>query len=729
MLIHILPLHLTTQIDWNTGTSVHALVLARQGSWFGHQNNAESWPYTLVDTTLYRPEGFHNRSVDGSYIPIDTKRGSAIIPRSAFTPLGMAIGETWSFYVCIDAPDLRYTLGSSIGKTFASNNELRIMEGAGAADYPPFGGDHPEAGGTEYTFYAPRIFNGNLRYDYVDDCPSEPPSSLYYTPVPTPTPVLTTEVTYTFYVEHSSDMLNGEITYDMSIGIRNLLDKFMGDKKEFKDELLYSHKMFDKLYVQNVIARLVSPYEIGYDCIPTPPQSCTPISVDVTATHLNTVTSEDIKFAFLRHTDALPNLIEVDGYTIQYVGDRAVETNSEITLSGVPDREMGDTEQEFFEKVAREFLTNQVVDDSENDSLEILSVTINGQEITTETAVTTNTLDSVESSTATPEVRNGGPQRRLETAANNIQVSVKGKYRPPPELDFGELVEDSINRDRELLKKELNKPPPEMLVNGDEEDLSDKISSYFANTEVVGAREIKENKAPPVPIEEDNSMKDMLNYIAMGIGGCIAVLSIAFFLRPHRRQAMFSSGEDNRAHRRTQQVDVEDQGQGLLKRGWGRRSSQATDYSDSYYDDDKAKFNPRGSANSSDAKFNPHDSANSFNMRGSHNSGGSGGSGGGYPQQNFNPRGSANSGGSERSGGYPPQNFPPQQGVNPQSSINSGRQPVTGGVRQPSMTRGPPPPGGQRGGQLSQSYVAGGTRMQPNAMQMSMPPVHHQGTM
>ena len=146
MLIHILPLHLTTQIDWNTGTSVHALVLARQGSWFGHQNNAESWPYTLVDTTLYRPEGFHNRSVDGSYIPIDTKRGSAIIPRSAFTPLGMAIGETWSFYVCIDAPDLRYTLGSSIGKTFASNNELRIMEGAGAADYPPFGGDHPEAG-------------------------------------------------------------------------------------------------------------------------------------------------------------------------------------------------------------------------------------------------------------------------------------------------------------------------------------------------------------------------------------------------------------------------------------------------------------------------------------------------------------------------------------------------------------------------------------------------------
>lgn len=151
-------------MDWNTDNSAHLLIYAREGSWFGHQNNAESWPLLLVNTTIHRPEGFHNRSENGPYIPIDSKRNSAIIPKSAFTPLRMKVGDTWSFYVCSSIADFRYTLGSSIGKTFASNSHLRVMEGSGAADYPPFMGGTPESGGVEYTFYAPRVFNGNLRY-------------------------------------------------------------------------------------------------------------------------------------------------------------------------------------------------------------------------------------------------------------------------------------------------------------------------------------------------------------------------------------------------------------------------------------------------------------------------------------------------------------------------------------------------------------------------------------
>ena len=251
-------------MDWNSGTPAHVLIYARQGSWFGHQNNAQSWPYLLVNTTISRPEGFHNRSTDGAYIPIDSKRASAIIPRKDFVPLEMKIGETWSFYVCTSLADLRYTLGSSIGKTFASNTELRIMEGAGAADYPQFGGGNPEAGGVEYTFYAPRVFNGNLRYEYVAECPSEAPSSFDYTDPPTPTPSLTTSITYTFYVEHGPDMLNGEITYDMTDGVRGLLNELMNSKETAKqDENLRFHTIKDNLVVQTVIASLVSPSEIG----------------------------------------------------------------------------------------------------------------------------------------------------------------------------------------------------------------------------------------------------------------------------------------------------------------------------------------------------------------------------------------------------------------------------------------------------------------------------------
>ena len=217
----------------------------------------------MVNTTIWRPDGFHDREIDGPYIPVETKRGSAIIPSSVFEPLEMKIGETWAFYVCISLADLRYTLGSSIGKTFASNNELRIMEGAGAADYPPFGGSDPEAGGTEYTFYAPRVFNGQLRYDYVDVCPSQAPSSFEYTDPPTPTPTLTTSVSYTFYVEHDPELLNGEITYDMSFGVRSVLDKFLDGDEEIRDELLHGHKNDDKLVIENIVAKVTSPSSIG----------------------------------------------------------------------------------------------------------------------------------------------------------------------------------------------------------------------------------------------------------------------------------------------------------------------------------------------------------------------------------------------------------------------------------------------------------------------------------
>lgn len=251
------------QIDWNTGQSADVLIYARRGSWFGHQNNAESWPHLLVNTSLSRPDDFHNRSIDGPYIPISTKRNSAIVPRGKFKPLTMKIGETWSLYICTSLADFRYTLGTSIGKTFAANNQLRIMEGAGAADFPPFMGGLPEGGGVEYTFYAPRVFNGNLRYDYIADCPSEAPSSVYSTPVPTPIPSLTTSVSYTFYVEHNSDKLKGAITYDMSFGVRAVLDRFLGGE----EDILFGYAKNHELVIEQVVANMVSPTEIGCELL------------------------------------------------------------------------------------------------------------------------------------------------------------------------------------------------------------------------------------------------------------------------------------------------------------------------------------------------------------------------------------------------------------------------------------------------------------------------------
>lgn len=232
-------------------------VYARLGSWFSHQNDADAWPYKLVDTVLRKPDGFRDSSTGA--LPVSAKLGSARIPRSAFKPLSMKAGETWSIYVCTSVADFRYTLGTSIGKTFASNSELKIMEGAGAADWPPFGGGDASTGGIEYTFYAPRVFNGRLRYDYVDECPSEAPSVPGETSAPTASPRSVTRVSYTFYIEHSPDILAQQIKYDMSFGVRKILEEFVGGK----DELLSGYASFHDLEIDSVLANVVLPSQIG----------------------------------------------------------------------------------------------------------------------------------------------------------------------------------------------------------------------------------------------------------------------------------------------------------------------------------------------------------------------------------------------------------------------------------------------------------------------------------
>ena len=109
-------------------------------------------------------------------MPLETKLISGRIPEEDFLPLDIASGETWSFYVCASIPDVRYSRGTSVGELLASDGVLNVLQGAGAADYPPFGNGTAAEGKWEYTFYGPRLFNGNVRYRYGHDC-SEAPSA------------------------------------------------------------------------------------------------------------------------------------------------------------------------------------------------------------------------------------------------------------------------------------------------------------------------------------------------------------------------------------------------------------------------------------------------------------------------------------------------------------------------------------------------------------------------
>ncbi|KAL7499641.1 hypothetical protein ACHAWT_010338 [Skeletonema menzelii] len=546
-------------VDWNSADEALVTVYAKNGSWFGFQNDREAWPYIAANTTLYKPNGFHDRKTQGPVIPLEEKMTSAIIPKKEFKPMPMKEGETWAFYACTSTADLRYSIGSSIGKTCASNSELRVYEGAGGADHPQFG---QEEKGIDYTFYAPRVPSLKMRYDFVAECPSEPPSSFDYTPSPTPQPTLTTAATYTFYAEHSADKSMADVTYDMEYGVRGVLDSFVKDKAN----PLHEHGVNDGLVVTSVRAVIVSAMDVGYLCIPEAPKTCTAVSIQVEVVHHDTVSTDEILYDLLNQSDNVQRELNVDGYEVEYVGSRAVETDSEVMLSGVPDREMGGSEQEYFARVAKDFLNSQVV--SDNDSLQILAVTVNGQEITADSAA----------ENVAPGVR-----RRLQRAKNRINVSVKGQYKPPPKINFGEVVEESINRDRELLKKELTSKPLPASVDGDLSEVPE-FADYFADAEVVGARELK--KPAPARVfapmnndpASDDGLKNILNYAAFGISGLIFLLTSVFFLRPRRFKAMFRSKSSD-YHMNTQKVDVEEDQMAALK----AKSRRELGYDDDEY--------------------------------------------------------------------------------------------------------------------------------------------------
>ena len=125
-----------------------------------------------------------------------------------------------------------------------------------------------------------------------------------------------------------------------------------------------------------------------------------------------------------------------------------------------------------------------------------------------------------------------------------------------PEIDFGAIVEDSINADPERMAKKLKSPPPEIVSTNEGALIIN--SDYFLEADVVGSKEIKEEIPAAIVLEDTtNHMKGTLNMMAGVVGALIAILSTAFFLRPHRRAAIFGSKSNEGTYLHTQEVDQE----------------------------------------------------------------------------------------------------------------------------------------------------------------------------
>ncbi len=111
--------------------SVHAYVYYMKGSYIGFETNPSAWT-NIVDTWVV-----------GRGSPNPTP-----IPRDKVKPLSIRAGETYSFYITLSDPSIKYTNG----KVMAGDDSLKFVRSNG--NKYPFGVN-----------YADRIWNGNLRYD------------------------------------------------------------------------------------------------------------------------------------------------------------------------------------------------------------------------------------------------------------------------------------------------------------------------------------------------------------------------------------------------------------------------------------------------------------------------------------------------------------------------------------------------------------------------------------
>ena len=123
-------------------------IYGKAGSYVGSEMDESAW--TLLGQGVVKGKGVG---------------APTTLPFGAFEPVMINKGHTYSFYVTLSRPNLRYTVGNGSGLVISSNNDLQIFEGLGTA-LPSF-----EA------HVSNRAWNGALYYSTIStDAPTTIPS-------------------------------------------------------------------------------------------------------------------------------------------------------------------------------------------------------------------------------------------------------------------------------------------------------------------------------------------------------------------------------------------------------------------------------------------------------------------------------------------------------------------------------------------------------------------------
>lgn len=198
-----------------------------------------------------------------------------------------------------------------------------------------------------------------------------------------------------------------------------------------------------------------------------------------------------------------------------------------------------------FPKTSTEAVTESLGETLESDSALAESTTVEAIERTLESTITTSVFSSVElevegvsmttTSEKTSEETLGEPTRRNLRSSRKLQdlvdssgsnadgvtvvtykFTARGGYKPPPHLQLGKIVEDSINSDQRKLTKSLQ----DMIGQG--------VPDVFAELENVDSRHLTIKEESPSVVEMLNDQTQPTS--AMASWATVSVILLVVFI-------------------------------------------------------------------------------------------------------------------------------------------------------------------------------------------------------
>jgi len=321
---------------------------------------------------------------------------------------------------------------------FKKNNHIAIEAGVSLAS--PSGDE----------VYSPRQLYGSILYRTMARCPIQ------------------VDVVYNYNVQHGKDLSRDALLNTVDEIIHNAVQKILETDSNI---LLLKEKSPEGI---NLISIKTEYDGEASSCANTPDKlhKCTKLETTMTFGHLSELVAGELHHHLLQKSEDVSNTIaNNESFSVKYVGDKALDTTTVLTLKGVESETMSQSAADHLREKIQIFL-----DDSISNNIDILAVEIE----VIPTSVQTNRLGA----------------RALSDEAIEVQVKIViyGKHRPPPDINFDKIVEDSINKRNNELRQELVSCENKQHFTS----LKCEGAKYFSKLEEVAASDFVES-LPPTP--------------------------------------------------------------------------------------------------------------------------------------------------------------------------------------------------------------------------------------